>query len=157
MAKVSLHAIDQLYKTHSEDPLLMLLTLKFPENNNFYYVNNNEDITSRGQLFTAMPFQFTLPTDSDEEVPELAITISNIGLELIDVLSSNTSGINADIELIFASVPDFVELPINDMILNTIVYDQSFITMNFGFDDILNVKIPSQTYSAVDFPGLLNV
>ena len=57
MGKVSLHAIDQLYKTHSEDPLLMLLTLKFPGDNNFYYVNNNEDITSNSQLYTAMPFR----------------------------------------------------------------------------------------------------
>lgn len=157
MGKVSLHAIDQLYKTHSEDPLLLLLTLKFPGNNNYYYVNNNEDITSNGQLFTAMPFNFTLPSDTDEEIPELSITISNIGLELIDVLSNNTSEIYADVHLVFASVPNFIELPVEDLLLKGIVYDQSFITMSFGFDDILNIKIPSQTYSAVDFPGLLSV
>lgn len=157
MAKVSLHALDQLYKTHSEDPLLMLLEMNFPGDVNYYFVNNNEDITSNGQLYIALPFQFTLPSDNDEEIPELNITISNIGLELIDSLSVNTSGIRLQIKLIFASVPDFVELNIDNMILKAISYDQSFVNLSIGYEDILNIKIPSQTYNAVDFPGLLDV
>lgn len=157
MSKLSLHAVDQLYRSSSEDPLLMLLELNFPGNNNFFFVNNTEDITSNGQLFTAMPFQFTLPSDTDQEVPELALTLSNVGLELIENLSSSTEDITANIKIVFASVPDFVELPLDGMILKSINYDSKFITMNLGFDDILNIKIPYQTYSAVDYPGLLSV
>ena len=157
MSKLSLNAVDQMYQTNSGDPLLMLLTLKFPDNLTYYYVNDNQDITSNGQLFTAFPFQFTLPNDTDDEIPELSITISNIGLELIDDLSSNTKGIEADIHIVFASNPDFIELPVENMNLKAVTYDQKFITMTLGYDDILNTQIPSQTYSAKDYPGLLSV
>jgi len=157
VSKVSLHAIDQMYSSHSADPMLMLLKITFPNTNTFHYVNNTEDITSNGQLYTAFPFKFTLPSDTDEEVPILQITISNIGLDLIDDLSVSTSDVIADIDIVFASVPDFVEINLSAMILKGIVYDDKFITMSLGYDDILNVQVPSYTYSAKDYPGLLSV
>lgn len=157
MSNLSLHAVDQLYKSASEDPLLMLLEINFPDTTDFFFVNNTENITSNGQVFSAMPFQFTLPSDTDQEVPELSITISNVGLELIDQLSSSTENVTGNVKIVFASVPDFVELTVDDMILKSINYDAKFITMTLGFDDILNIKIPHQTYSAVDYPGLLSV
>jgi len=135
----------------------MLLKITFPNTNTFHYVNNTEDITSNGQLYTAFPFKFTLPSDTDEEVPILQITISNIGLDLIDDLSVSTSDVIADIDIVFASVPDFVEINLSAMILKGIVYDDKFITMSLGYDDILNVQVPSYTYSAKDYPGLLSV
>jgi hypothetical protein len=146
-----------MYSRVSGDPLLMLLTLTFPDTSVYRYVNNTEDITSNGVVYTAFPFEFTLPNDTDNEVPELEITISNVGLELIESLSVNTEMIKADIVIVFASIPDFVELPVHDMELKLITYDQKFISMTLGFDDILNIKIPSQTYSAIDYPGLLSV
>ena len=156
-SKVSLHAIDQLYKSYSEDPLLMLFTLTFPNSNVFYYVNNTEDITSNGQLYTAFPFSFTLPSDTNEDVPELSLSISNVGLELIDDLSSSTDSIEANIKLVFASVPDFVEMEIDNLVLKKINSDSRFINMIFGYDDVLGVQIPSYSYSAKDYPGLFSV
>ena len=157
MSKVSLHAIDQMYRRTSEDPLLMLMSLVFPDLTEYHFVNNTEDITSNGQLYTALPFSFVLPTDSDEEVPELSITISNVGLELIDSFSSNTESISANIQVVFASIPDFVELTVSNMKVKRINYDPKFININLGYDDILNIQIPSHTYSAKDFPGLFGV
>jgi len=157
VSKLSLHAVDQMYKSYSDDPALMLFTLSFPNSNTFYYVNNTEDVTSNGQLYTAFPFKFALPDDTNEEVPELVITISNIGLDLVDDLNENTDSITANIDIVFSSFPDFVEMSIQGMVLRKVVYDSRFITMNFGYEDILNVQIPSFTYSAKDFPGLLNV
>jgi len=157
MGKVSLHAVDQMYKTYSDDPLLMLLELSFPNNDEYFIVNNIENITSNSQKYTAIPFTFTLPVDNDEEVPELIVTISNVGLELIESFSVNTGSITANVKLVFASRPDFVELIVDNLKLKSATYDSKFISISLGYDDVLNVKVPSQTYSSVDYPGLLRV
>lgn len=157
MSKLSLHAIDQIYKSNSNDPILILLQLIFPNNNKFYFVNNTENITSNGQLYTAFPFSFSLPNDSDEEIPELKITISNVGLDLVDDFTTNTSNILAEVNIVFASMPDFAEISVKNLIVKKVSQSAKFVDIFLGYDDILNFKIPSYTYSAKDFPGLLNV
>lgn len=157
MSNLSNTAIEQIYRSESTDPALLLLTLMFPNNNTFYYVNNTEDITSNGQVFTAFPFNFTLPSDDPETQPNLSIILDNVGLELIDDFSSNTDSINAKVELVFASNPDFVEVTIENLIVKTIGYNKYQITINLGYEDIFNTSIPSNTYNAKDFPGLFGV
>lgn len=157
MSDLSLHAVDQLYRTTSEDPALMLLTINFPNLNDFYYVNNTEDITSNGQLFTAFPFEFTLPSDVEGEVPELSIVLSNVGLELIDDFLQNTDSILANVKVIFASRPDIIEIEVSDLQVRKVSANSNSINIILGYEDILNIQIPSYSYSATDFPGLLSV
>ncbi len=157
MSNLSLHAIDQMYQVHSDDPALMLLTLNFPNGSNFYLVNNTQNIISNGQEFTAFPFTFTLPEDSIDTIPELSIALSNIGLELIDDFKSNTDSIKCRVDLIFASVPDFLEVSIQELIVKSIGYDKNTITLNVGYDDILNTQVPSDTYNPNDFGGIFSV
>ena len=157
MANLSLHAIDQMYQQESSDPILMLLKIDFPNGNSFYYVNNTQNITSNGQEYSAFPFQFNLPNDEVDSVPELSITLDNIGLELINDFSQNTDSINCEINLVFASNPDYSELKISNLVVKNISYDKSFININLGYDDILNLQVPSDTYNPIDFPGIFNV
>ena len=156
MSNVSLHAIDQFYRSESEDPALLLLTIDFPNSNSFYFVNNTENIVSNGQEFTAFPFNFTLPDDETDAIPELNISLDNIGLDLIDDFSSVTDSIRCKINLVFASNPDFSELEIKNLIIKNIVYNKFTINITVSYEDILNTQIPSNTYNAVDFPGIFN-
>lgn len=156
MSKLSLHAVDQMYRNNSEDPVLMLLELTFPNSTTYYYVNNTEDITSNGQVYTAFPFAFTLPNEEIETEPELSITLSNVGLDLIDDFRSNVQDITAKVKVVFASVPDFVEIGIDSLEVKSISYNEATISVMLGYQDILNTKIPSYSYTPVDFPGLYN-
>lgn len=156
--KISLHAIDQIYQSNSSDPLLMLFEITFPTGpTTYYYVNNTEDVTSNGILYTAFPFEFILPDDSLNSEPEISIRLSNVGLELISDFRVNTESITAKVSLVFASAPDISELNITNLIIKGIAYNQTVIDVMMGYEDILNIKIPSYTYSATDFPGLLSV
>lgn len=157
MSNISLNAIDQLYRSESEDPCLMLLTLNFPNNNDFFYVNNTEDITSNGQLFTAFPFAFTLPSDDADQTPELTIILDNIGLDLIDDFSETVENIGCRVDLIFASNPDFYEVSVQNLIVKNISYNKQVIRLSIGYEDILNTSIPSFTYNSKDFPGIFGV
>ena len=157
MSKLSLHAVDQMYRSSSEDPVLMLLHLTFPDASEYFYVNNREDIISNGQTYTAFPFDFVLPDDNPDSEPELNITISNVGLELIDSFRGNTQDITAEINMVFASFPDFSEISITDLVVRNISYDARAINITLAYEDILNTTIPSSIYSPTDFPGLYSV
>lgn len=157
MSKLSLHAVDQLYRSNSEDPILLLLELHFPNNDAYYLVNNTEDIISNGQTYTAFPFNFSLPNDDTDSPPELTISLSNVGLELIDSFRSNIQDITGSIKIVFASFPDFVELEITTLEVKSMSFDKSFINLNLGYEDILTVSIPSESYTPTEFPGLYSV
>lgn len=157
MSKLSLHAVDQMYRSNSEDPVLLLLHLTFPDASEYFFVNNTEDITSNGQLYTAFPFTFTLPDDNVDSSPELNITISNVGLELVDSLRQNTENVVATINVVFASVPDFSEITIDALKLRGMTNDVKFVSLTLGYDDILNTTVPSHSYTPTDFPGLYSV
>lgn len=157
MSKLSLHAVDQMYKNNSEDPILLLLELNFPDNTNYYLVNNTEDITSNGQLYSAFPFVFTMPDDDVDAPPQITITLSNVGLDFIDSFRGNIQNVTGRLKVVFASFPDFAEIDIQNMELKKISYDAKFINASFGYEDILTIKVPSETYNPTDFPGLYNV
>jgi hypothetical protein len=146
-----------MYKSNAEDPILLLLHLSFPDPIDYYLVNNTEDITSNGQLYTAFPFSFTLPNDDVDSEPQLNITLSNVGLDLKDSFRSNTQDVLADIKVVFASVPDFSEITINSLQVRSISYSAKSINITLKYDDILNTTVPSATYNPSDFPGVFNV
>lgn len=155
--QLSLNAIDQFYAATSTDPVLLLLKITFPSATVHHLVNNTESITSNGQEYTAFPFNYTWPTDSEDQIPQMNVVLSNVGLDLISDLRSHTDGITAEIRLIFASNPDFYELEILDLELTRISGDAMSITATFTYVDILNTAIPSYSYTPTDFPGMFNV
>lgn len=157
MSKLSLHAVDQMYKNNSEDPILMLLKLTFPDNTVYRLVNNTEDITSNGEIYTAFPFNFTMPDEDSNSEPELNISLSNIGLDLIDSFRSNIQDVTGSLNVVFASFPDFSEITVDNLDLKSITYNEKTIDMVMGYSDILSTKIPSYSYTPSDFPGLYSV
>lgn len=157
MSKLSLHAVDQMYQSNSDDPILLLLDFQFPNNDSYYLVNNSEDIVHNSQTYTAFPFTFILPDDSEDSQPDLTISLSNIGLELIESFRSNIQDVTGSIKVVFASFPDFAELEINGLKIKSINYDKSFINVSIGYEDILTVSIPSESYTPTEFPGLYSV
>lgn len=157
MSKLSLHAVDQLYKSNSEDPVLLLLTFNFPNSDVYRFVNNSESIVSNGNTFTSFPFVYTLPNDDTQSLPELRVSIPNVGLDLIDSFRQNTQDVKASINVVFASAPDFSEISINNLEVKQISYDASFINIDLGYQDTLSTKIPSYSYTPKDYPGVFDV
>ena len=146
--------LTQLFLQESSDPFLMLLTLSHPSYPTIRLVNNNEDIVSRTNTFTALAMKIALPADDGESIPKMQIVLDNVPLELMDEFRSTTTPANVVIEAILRSRPDVVEISITDLLLSNIQYDNRRITCSLALNDFFNQRIPGELYSPQLYPGM---
>jgi len=117
-------------------------------------VNNNVNVVSRGNTFTAMPLSVELSPDDGDTMPSARVIFDNITLEAIDWVRALTTPIEITIETIFSGEFDVVEQSISNLLINKITYDQFSITAVLSADDDLNQALPSDRYTALQWPGL---
>jgi len=155
LRNLSPELLAQLYAQDSSDPFLMLLTLNhssFPEP--FRLVNNTVDVVSRGDIFTAYPFDFVLPVDDGETIRQVSLTMDNISLELITEIRKITSPMSVKLEMVVASVPDSVQIELDNLELRNIQYDKNKIKGTVLMDDFLSTSLDAEKYAPSTFPGL---
>ena len=117
-------------------------------------VNNNADIISRGDTFTAFAFDLTLSVDDGKTLPSLVITMDNISRDLIREIWELPSPPSMLLEIILSSDPDFVEIAFPDMLATGITYDTSTIRTTVTVANILNKKYPAERITAANYLGL---
>lgn len=118
--------------------------------------NNGADVTSRGDLYVAFPFQHQLPTDSDGEVPRAEIAICNVTTEITRQLDVLQSPPTVALEIVLASSPDTVEAGPWNFTLKGVDYDQLTIQASLGFENVLSEPFPAPRFTPTSFPGLFN-
>ena len=147
-------AINQL---HGQDALLWLLTFSEPNSNVVYRaVSNLEDVVSRGQTFTAIPFEVTLPPDDGQRFQNLQISFANVGRELMQLIREYQPSTPplVKLELVLSDAPDTVEKTIDFMRLESASYDALSITFTLSGSNIFQRKTCQATYDSWEFPGL---
>lgn len=154
MRSLSNNLLAQIYNQNSDDPLLMLVTLSHDSFSPIYLVNNRENITSRGNEYTAFPLEIKLPTDDGQTAQKAQIQFDNISLELIDEIRTVTNAIDCQIEVILASDPDTVEISYDEFKIQNVSYNDTTITADLVLDDFLNTEISSERYTPSIYPGL---
>lgn len=133
----------ELHHTDLEDPLR--------------YCNNEVDVTLNGSIYTAYPFTPTLPSDIEDEIPEVTITIDNVGQRLINALRSISSPLDIVLYVVRINLngTPTVEIGPMNFKLNQITYDAFTIDMSIGYEfDILNAKAENTTFDPSIAPGL---
>lgn len=154
MQSLSQELRSQLYGQTSDDPFLMLVTMKHESFDTLRFVNDAVDIESRGNTFVAFPIKITLPTDDGEAKREVKMSLDNVSLELIDELRSVVTPISAKIEMVLASQPDVVQMEVVDLLLRNITYNRQTISATLHLDDFLNTEMASERYTPTTFPGI---
>lgn len=143
----------EIFKQESSDPFLTLITLTGP-GIEYRLVNNTKDITSNGQLFTAFPMKIRLPVDDGESAREFQIEFDNVSLLLIRALRSVTQPIECRIDMILASLPDVIQMSVEDLLIRSIMYDEKKISAKIVLDNFLAVAMPAEKYTPSLYPGL---
>lgn len=150
----SANAKQQITAREKDQAVLLLVTLFPPSFPIIRIVNNLEDVTSNGNVFTAFPVRIELSADDGKTLQTVKMTIDNVTLEMIEWLRSVTSPIPVTIQTIFSGSPDIIEQQISDLIIRSIKYNSMTIEATLFADDDLNQIVPSDTYNSNDFPGL---
>lgn len=100
----------ELQADTSDDPLLILLTIDHADlAEPLRFVRNNVDIVSRTFTFTAFPFDFAAPGDTEEGPANARIVIDNIDRRIVETIRALTMPPSVLVEIVLGSDPDTVE------------------------------------------------
>ena len=147
--------VQAVLEENTEHAFLFLLTLDHASlDEPIRLVNDLQDVTSRGNVYSAFPFELILPQDDGETLPEVVISISNVSLELIESVRSIESALNVTLEIILSDSPDYIEMSIEGMKTNSINYDANKLQAVCQVEDVLNLAFPKELYLPSNFPGL---
>lgn len=84
---LSAAALRELFAQHSGVPMFACVTFTHATlNEPARIINNTESLTYNGNVYTALPFEMTLPDDVEDRVPSLEIRIDNVERTLIELL-----------------------------------------------------------------------
>lgn len=118
------------------------------------FVNNYTDVVSNGETYTAYPFSLTIPSDLEDSLPRIQLTIDNVSRLIMDEIRLLTSAPDISIYVILASDPDTIEAGPFETKLRNVSYDANAITGDLQSQDILNEPYPGVFYTPANFPGL---
>lgn len=149
-------ALDPVINQETTDvALLWLLTVTDPASAVVLRaVNNLEDVTSRGDVYTAFPFDLVLPPDTGDRPQNLNLTVANVGQELIQVLRGQLAPPQVKLELVTSASPDTVEKALDFFTVRNAEYNAQVITFTLSPSNIFARSTCTATYSSDEFPAL---
>ena len=149
-------ALQEIFSQNSSDPFLFLITFTHPNylGQFFRFVNDLQNLTSRGNVFSAMAVKLTLPIEDGNSIPTITLEMDNVPLTIMTELRAQTAPFSVNIELVLASQPDILEMELSDMLLTKLNYSAEKLTGTLISDNLFAQKIPGSIYSPQHFPGL---
>lgn len=151
---LSTAGLREVFAQNSGEVFLPLLTLTHPSMTTLRVVNNFSNVTSRGDVYQAFPFELTLPSDATERLPAAKLSLSNVDRRLIDEIRTLSGPIAVTLEVVTATTPDTVE--VGPFVFDLIVADYGIdtITGELAYEPILNEPYPADNFDPQRFPGL---
>lgn len=147
--------IKALIDQNTDQVFLWLLTITHEATGETHrLVSNIDDIVSRGETYMAFPFEFVLPSDDGETLPEIPIVIHYVSDELVALLRKHADGVVVLAEIILASAPDQPEYTIEDLVIKTVTYDAGQVTLTAKVEDLMSQRFPADDYLPRSFPGM---
>jgi hypothetical protein len=143
----------QIFSQESDDPFLTLVTLTHTTFT-VRLVNNSTDIISNGNTFTAFPMKIRTPIDDGESTRDFTIVMDNVSLDLIVNMRSVTGEIGVQVDFILASIPDVIQMSHDNLLVRSITYNASTISVNVVLDNFLSVSLTSEKYTPSVYPGM---
>ena len=142
-----------IYQTTTDEAFLWLLTIT-TSNETIRLVNNMEDVVSRGNNYTAYPFNISLPVEDGSKQLSLSLTIDNVDQVLIEAIRGFLEPPVMKLELVLSSDFDTVEKKIDFLRLGQVEYDQLQIRGQLKPNNVLGNAFPASNYDPAQFPAL---
>ena len=143
------------FAEQTEDVWLFLLTISHADlPSELRFVDNTVNIVSRGNTYTAFPFELELPSSTDRGPPAARLRIDNVSREIGEVLRSVGSPVTVKIEVVRAAVPDMVEAAFEGFKLRNVEVTALEVTGTLMQEDIVTEPYPAHAFTPASFPGL---
>ena len=139
-------------KLATPNPWLVLLDITLTDSTCFFLVNNTEDVTFNGQVYTACPLDIQPPKESSKgEIPSAQLRISNATRVLQGYLEALTGGIGSSVLLRIVNAglleENYSDLEMTFYVLSCVCNAQ-WVTFNLGAPSPLRKRFPLYRYIA---------
>jgi hypothetical protein len=152
---ISLSARQALYAQETDEAFLILLTIDHDSLDVPIRVSSDAvDTNSRGNTFTAFPFDLTLPDDDDNRSPRARLVIDNVDRQIVLAVRALESAPTVLMEIVRAADPDTVEARFADFRLTNVTYDARAVEGDLTVEDFTAEPFPAHVFSPSLFPGL---
>ena len=134
---------------------LHLITIKTSGGVVLRFVDNNQDIVSRGETYTAAGFTIVLPEQTDSAPRPCKLAIDNTDLAIFQIIKQAAGQtVTFSVCVIMADSPDTWERgPLNYKLRNVRVTKESIEGDVYDFY-LADRKFPRWTYTPEDFEGM---
>lgn len=117
-------------------------------------VNDTVNLTSRGDLFTAFPFDVTLPDSREDAPPRARLVIDNASREIAQAVRSIGGAPTVTLEVVRAADPDTVEISWPFFSLRDVKWNVGSVSGELVVEDFTSEPYPAGVFSPASFPGL---
>ena len=156
MRQVSLTALQAMMAQETAEVFVPLLRIEHPDlDAAILLAYNTEQVVRADGTYLPYPFQINLPAQSDEDVPEVSLTVDNTDLEVNDKIKTLVGQPEVTFMVVLASSPNTVEAGPFVMKLANAQGTADSISGTLGQEgDIFAQQVPAQQYLPTNSPGL---
>ena len=118
MRAVSLPALQAMMAQETAEVFIPLLKISHPDlDDDILLAYNTETVHRTDGDYLPYPFQINLPVQSDEEIPQVTLTVDNTDLEVNNKIKTLVGQPSVTFMVVLASSPDTVEAGPFEMLL----------------------------------------
>ena len=151
---LSAAAVASMNAQQTGEVWLVLLTITHADlPSTLRFVNNNEDVISGGQTFTAFPFEIILPNQDPDTPPRASLRIDNVDRQIVTALRTLTSAPTIQFDIVLASQPSTVEATFPGMKLMGATYTAATVSGEIGPEPLFTEPVTIQMTPS-RFPGM---
>jgi Domain of unknown function (DUF1833) len=156
-------SMSTLFKTMANasetgEVLLALVTIDSPSivGGPLRVVQDLQNITSNGNVYSAFPFEIRLANDDDQGPAKITLTLDNIDR----TMAAAIKGIppqdppSVTVEIVVASAPNTVEITMSGLTLKNVTGDAFRIDGELWMDEEDLLPFPEGSFTPTYFPGL---
>lgn len=152
---ISAAGLKSMFDGHTSIVWLMLLTITHPDfAAPLLFVNNELDIVSNGDTYIAFPFMLELPSERDDELPEVNLTISNIDGRIMEEIRQISSAPTVTLNIISSNDLDLIEVGPLTFSMNAVDFNALTLTGKLAYEPILDQGYPNTRQLPSNFPGM---
>lgn len=135
---------------------LTLLTIDHTDlNSPIRLVNNDqEDITSNGDTYTAFPFEVDMPQEREDSPPRVQLRVSNVDRQIVEAVRTISSQPTVELQIVTSNDWDVVEVGPLQFNLKDVSYDALVVEGELTFEPVLDEPYPARRWTPQNAPGL---
>lgn len=148
--------VQSLFLPETNEVYLILVTIDHDDiSQTIRAVNNNVNIVSNGNTFTAFPHKVILPDNREGAAPRAKLVIGNTSREIITEIRLITTPPTITLQVIRAADPDTIEVVYENFTMRNVKWDKTQISGELMHEQIELEAFPMGTFNPSEFPGML--